>query len=497
MILDPGRYSSVPVYTLLEAVARGYIAADRRFLHAILDRPAEAVPDLVRFAAAEHSDEPVDLSNVLLDLFRYLRAADAVSFYADLVRRDPENISDDLVEALVALGATAVDPLLSVLNGLDEPGDVLFILASLGVRDPRIFDALIARLNVDASDGALCLEIYGDAAAIPALESALGRLPAGDSSERRAILQAIEVLSAPQAVSSVTEEPFDIWEPYPEEDFPEFEILSDEERLAMLESPAPALRLKIVDSYHGAELSLAVRARLLELAKTDPEAGVRGSSWEALQDAADQPELRRTMLAVLKDPNASIEERGGVAVALAQQSDNRTVFEAIEALYADARSRAKALKAMARSFDRRFAQYPPRHLDDPDADLRRQAIWGVGYLALSSEAPRLATFFEEREYRSDALFAYALAMPGETSPGRAHSLLQKVDKVSGGLTANETELVKIALDQRLMFAGHKAVFSPDEEEPAAAAEAEPAPKAGRNDPCHCGSGKKYKKCCGA
>jgi uncharacterized protein YecA (UPF0149 family) len=24
-----------------------------------------------------------------------------------------------------------------------------------------------------------------------------------------------------------------------------------------------------------------------------------------------------------------------------------------------------------------------------------------------------------------------------------------------------------------------------------------APKIGRNDPCHCGSGKKYKKCCGA
>jgi uncharacterized protein YecA (UPF0149 family) len=24
-----------------------------------------------------------------------------------------------------------------------------------------------------------------------------------------------------------------------------------------------------------------------------------------------------------------------------------------------------------------------------------------------------------------------------------------------------------------------------------------APKVGRNDPCPCGSGKKYKKCCGA
>ena len=28
------------------------------------------------------------------------------------------------------------------------------------------------------------------------------------------------------------------------------------------------------------------------------------------------------------------------------------------------------------------------------------------------------------------------------------------------------------------------------------AEEAPAPKVGRNDPCPCGSGKKYKKCCG-
>ena len=34
--------------------------------------------------------------------------------------------------------------------------------------------------------------------------------------------------------------------------------------------------------------------------------------------------------------------------------------------------------------------------------------------------------------------------------------------------------------------------------PAASAQAAPArPKAGRNDPCPCGSGRKYKKCCGA
>jgi len=33
--------------------------------------------------------------------------------------------------------------------------------------------------------------------------------------------------------------------------------------------------------------------------------------------------------------------------------------------------------------------------------------------------------------------------------------------------------------------------------PAASAITAPRAKVGRNDPCPCGSGKKYKKCCGA
>ena len=39
------------------------------------------------------------------------------------------------------------------------------------------------------------------------------------------------------------------------------------------------------------------------------------------------------------------------------------------------------------------------------------------------------------------------------------------------------------------------ISNPDEEEENASAK--PTAKVGRNDPCPCGSGKKYKKCCGA
>jgi hypothetical protein len=200
---------------------------------------------------------------------------------------------------------------------------------------------------------------------------------------------------------------------------------------------------------------------------------------------------------VLQNPSASIEEKSGAVVALAHQADNPAVAKAIETLYGDPRGRAKALKAMARSLDRRFASYPPKHLDDPDLEIKRQAIWGVGYLGLASEAPRLELFFDDHEFRSDALFAYALSVPGETSRSRAHALLNKIEDVADGFSADDEMLVKIALDQRLMLHGIKPVFFPDESDQ----EKEPEPiassKVGRNDPCPCGSGKKYKKCCGA
>ena len=55
-----------------------------------------------------------------------------------------------------------------------------------------------------------------------------------------------------------------------------------------------------------------------------------------------------------------------------------------------------------------------------------------------------------------------------------------------------------ALDERLRLHGLDPVFAADgqieeEEAPAPA----PTAKVGRNDPCPCGSGKKYKKCHGA
>src|SRR5262249_17793996 len=149
--------------------------------------------------------------------------------------------------------------------------------------------------------------------------------------------------------------PFDIWATYPKEDSPAFDVLTEEQRLAMLESDSAKLRADAAAYFSNAPVSDKVRARLIAMARHDPDAKVRGSCWEALQDFADQPEIRRALIGILEDAHASPEEKGGVVVALAQQTGNRAIFQAIEKLYEDPRGRAKALRAMSRSLDRRFA----------------------------------------------------------------------------------------------------------------------------------------------
>jgi SEC-C motif len=498
LILEPERYQSVPAYQLLEAAGHGYIAVDQRLLHAILDHPEQSIPELVRFASEDHAGDLMDLDPLLIDLFRVLRTAQALPFLVSVIRRNTGDVPDDLVESIVELGAEAVDPLLGLLDELNpsDAGDVPFVLAALRVRDARVLEALTRRLENDPQDAALCFELYGDPAAIPVLEAALARISADDPRSRAPIQAVIESLSAPPDASPESHEPFDIWALYPEEAAPDLSALEDEDRLAMLEAGDAKLRADVALSYQGTDLSDAVRARLIQLAKTDSDASVRGACWEALGEIGDDTELHQAMLEILADPNAAIEEKSGVAIGLAEQSADDAVYHAILNLYQNPRARAKALKAMARSFDKRFADYPAKHLNDSDPDIKTQAIWGVGYLGLTSEAPRLVELFEDQQFRTDALFAYALSVPGETSPGRVRGLMKKVEEAAGEFREDEEDLVRIALDQRLMLHGKNPVFFPDESEEEESETVIAAPKPGRNDLCSCGSGKKYKKCHG-
>ena len=83
---DPEHYNKVSTYDLLDAAARGLIGIDHRFLHAIVDHRDKAMPDLVRFAAENHEEHPVNLEEDLIAIFRYFTAPEAVPFYLKLIR---------------------------------------------------------------------------------------------------------------------------------------------------------------------------------------------------------------------------------------------------------------------------------------------------------------------------------------------------------------------------------------------------------------------------
>ncbi len=498
LVVNPQNYQSVSPYELLKAAAQGYISIDHRVLHAILDRPDEAIPDLVRFAAEERQEDRLDLEEDLVAMFRHLRTPEAVPFFVECLRQNPHDAADELTEAFAEIGAPALYLLLALYEELEEEesGEVAFVLAALRVRDERVLKVLLERLEFDASDGAFLLGLYGDPAAKPALEKLLAELDSGDQSAadlRRELEYALEHFSAPTDDSFT--EPFDIWSIYPEKAEPVLDILPESERLEFLKSDVEEYRCAAASSFRN-ELSSKTKRVLFEVASNDSSAEVRGRAWEALSGETEDRAVKTAMMSRLKDEAAPLAERCGALVGLAAEFDDAVVRGKMIEFYNKPGARAKALEAMWKSLDRSFAKYFPAHLEDEDIDIKRQAIWGSGYLCIGSQAAELRKLFEDDEFRADALFAYALSVPAEVSRSRMKSLFRKIEEVAGGLTHGEAQLVQTALDERLAFHGLDPVFNEE------AGEEQPdTPKGksqvGRNEPCPCGSGKKYKKCCGS
>ncbi len=515
--------TGVSTYDLLKAAARGMVGIDQRFMHALVDDPARSVPDMLRFALEDHENDPVWLEADLVAAFRHLKTPEALSFYLKRLREDGEDADDELINAVIEQGASAVDPLLALYNEMeeDESGDVGFILAALGVRDERILRLLLDRLEYDPADAAMSLGVYGDPAAIPELERVIASLPAESGSLRQELSEAIQDLQNPTGAAQHTHETQDLFSRYSEEAGPDFDALDEPDRLTLLGSDSPRTRADAARSFFQSEYDAAVRARLLEVARTDAVAEVRGQAWQALS-GEDDAAIRQALFEAALDPSRPFEERGGALIALAADADERPELRAaIEALYDEPGARALALEAMWRSFDRTYSKYFPPHLEDSDRAVRVQAIFGTGYLGIGAEAERVAKYFDDDGLRPDALFAYALCVPAQISRGRIHGLFRKIQRVAGGLNLGESALVQAALDQRLLLHGLEPVFAPEEagddhvhgpgcghehasgeewderEEPSLAIGPAAPAKVGRNDPCPCGSGRKYKKCCGA
>jgi hypothetical protein len=490
------------VEELLREAALGRVGVDRALIQKILD--ANDPAGILAFTRGPSEDHRVQIDPLLVDLFRHYQSPEALDFLVDVARRDAEDVSDDLILAFLPFGEKAIEPLLALYQELGEEqgADVAFLLAGLHVRDARILDLLLERLEYDTADGAFLLGLYGEPAAQPALEKMLAEIPEEDAELRREISFAIEQLNA--TPEPYQHEPFDIFREYPKRDLPAFDLLTEAERLEMLKSDDALIRAGAAHSFFNVELQPKERAALLELAKSDPEARVRGKAWESLADATEDRTILDAMTAVLNDESRPVEERGGAAVGLYAVADQDDPRRGIEALYhAGGPGRVKALEAMWRSLWQPYAKFFPEHLTDSDPKIVREALRGAGYFELTRYADQIAKYFDAEEpfdhLREDALFAYALAMPGETTRGRVRGMLRKLDSITP-LTHYETELVEFALDERLRLHGMQPVFSADQEEPepeAVPALPPAAQKPGRNDPCPCGSGKKYKKCCGA
>jgi hypothetical protein len=446
----------------------------------------------------------VDITPVMVDLFRHFRPAEALDFYVDVIRGSPEQVSDEVVEAILPFGETAVAPLIALYEELGEErgADMAFLLAGLHVRDPRILALLLERLDYDAADGAFALGVYGDPAARPALEKMLSEIPEEDTELRRELRHALDQLEA--APAQYEADTFDLFKEYPEQELPAFDLLADAERLELLKSEEAATRAGAAHSFFNTTLDAKSRAALLEMARQDADVSARARAWESLADVTSEEAIREEMVAILNDEARPIEERGGAAVGLYGVADHAKVKPGIEKLYEADAGRAKALEAMWRSLWPGFAKFVPGHLEDRNPKIVREALRGAGYFELTEEVDKIAKYFDAEppfhRLREDALFAYALAMPGETTRGRVRGMLRKLDSITP-LSDYETELVQFALDERLRLHGLMPVFSAEEEEASAEAAPEPAAvvpqKVGRNDPCPCGSGKKYKKCCGA
>jgi hypothetical protein len=462
LFLDPDKLLEASPAEVLEAAARGHLGLDHRFLRALLDRRAEAMPAVVAFATRDRSNDVIDLAPELTALFRHWQAPENIPFHIGLIKEDPENVPDEITIALVEAGAPAPEPLLALYNELDEAesGEVAFILANLRVRDERILKILLDRMEFDLSDTLLLLGSYGDPAARPAIENA-AVLVAGDVELMKESADTLELLGEPK--DPPAQEPFDIWELYPEEDEPPLDLLDEDERGELLTHPVASMRAAAAHSFFNRQPEAQQRELLLKLAQEDESAEVRARSWEALIEATEEPGVVDAMLRALRNPEPAVEERGGLLVGMAPEADRAEVRKAIVDLYAIPNGRAKALEAMWRSVHPAFRDYFAKHLSDADLEIRRGAIWGVGYYGIRSELDKLRQLFDDQDLRSDALFAYALATPTDVSRSRMKGLFARIEKDAHGLSEMEEELVKAALDERLLLAGKEPVFRDQED----------------------------------
>lgn len=462
MPILPPQYGAASPYQLLREAELGKVAFDHRLIRSLIDRPDETIPALKRFASEYRETKLLDLDEQVFDLFRHLRTPEAIPFYIHLMHKHEDGIPDEIVEAFAELGSPAVEPLLSRYRqlGPEDGADLPFLMAALGVRDPRILEVLIETLDRDVYEGGICLGLYGDAAARAAVEAALDR--AESSEERKALEDCLEQIGGDSA--NPEQEPYSLWDEYPETALPEIDLLPREDRLAFLDCADPEYRKEAALSLCGESYSAAARARLLDRARNDEAAGVRAACLEALGSSLEDRAVLKFLLDTLQDSTKLNEERAGALIALAPQSRRPEVDRAIRTFYENPETRPAAISAITLSHDPRYKPLVLEALALDDFETHRRAIRACGALGIAEACGHVRSQFDNEGLRVDALLAYAMAAPVRNTSKAIEQLFADIENLAGGFSLDEEELVGRTLDLRLETAGLPPLFFPEDDD---------------------------------
>jgi uncharacterized protein len=145
--------------------------------------------------------------------------------------------------------------------------------------------------------------------------------------------------------------------------------------------------------------------------------------------------------------------------------------------------------AIAQDFERETIHVA--HRDEPGEDGVPGRAWARGYMHGIRLAP--AGWSRILQDDNEQLVRFIPIVAGEADPAWPKEPLteEKANAMLTDIFAGAARAYRYFKEDRLEYAQAAARRAPPEPYERA------APKVGRNDPCPCGSGKKYKRCCGA
>jgi len=455
MILQPSQYAKVPVKELLEEAGLGRVGLDRRLIVALTSRPEEAAPALVAYGLNPPENSRLQMDGDILNLLAAMPSKKSLDYVVSLLRDGFTEIPESMLEITKKAGTKAVEALVGLYREMEEEaaGEVAFLLAGLGLRDPRILEIILERLDFDMEDGAMLIGLYGD----PAGKAPLEKL-ALELGKNREIDFALEQLRNRQ--EGYEDPEIDHLESYPDTQGPEFEVLEDDEIVdfATLHEDE-SVRLAALDVLEDLELPVSAVQPLIALATAQGSIPVRAAAFRALARLNQIEEVRVVAESILNNAANPAPIRAASLITLLPDSIAPASLRSyVEEFLANPESRADGVHAMWRS---REASYNTRFgafLDDPDLAVRRQAIRGAGVCGDVTAIGKLRDLMMDDEVRKDAIFAYSMAVPSDISASRVRSLYSRIEKEAGGLNSDEATSVGIALDMRLEAEGKDPVF---------------------------------------